>query len=97
MIELRSEKVENESKITYQTERIKQLIQENELKLRQINDLEIKFSKANAEIENKNLSIKTLEKQGNEMRLKLDANKALIDGLTSEKNHLELSLKENRD
>ena len=62
MIELRSEKVENESKITYQTERIKQLIQENELKLRQINDLEIKFSKANAEIENKNLSIKTLEK-----------------------------------
>ena len=33
----------------------------------------------------------------NEMRLKLDANRALIDGLVSEKNHLELSLKENRD
>ena len=31
------------------------------------------------------------------MRLKIDANRALIDGLTSEKNHLELSLKENRD
>lgn len=33
----------------------------------------------------------------NEMRLKLDANRALIDGLTSEKNHLELTLKENKD
>jgi len=33
----------------------------------------------------------------NEMRLKIDANRALIDGLTSEKNHLELTLKENKD
>ena len=31
------------------------------------------------------------------MRLKLDANQSLIDSLTSEKNHLDLTLKENRD
>ena len=31
------------------------------------------------------------------MRLKVEANKALIDGLVSEKNHLELTLKENKD
>ena len=57
----------------------------------------MKLSKANAEIENKNLSLKSMEKNVNEMRLKVDANKSLIDGLTSEKNHLELSLKENKD
>lgn len=31
------------------------------------------------------------------MRLKVDSNKNIIDGLTSEKNHIELSLKENKD
>ncbi len=31
------------------------------------------------------------------MRLKIDANRSIIDSLTSEKNHLELSLKENKD
>ena len=31
------------------------------------------------------------------MRLKIDANRSLIDGLTSEKNHLQLTLKENKD
>jgi hypothetical protein len=29
-----------------------------------------------------------MEKNVTEMRLKVDANKALIDGLTSEKNHI---------
>jgi len=97
LIELRSEKVENESKIAYQAERVKKLIQENELKLRQVNDLEVRLSKANNEIETKNHVLKEKEKEMTEMRLKLDANKALIDGLTSEKNHIELSLKENTD
>lgn len=41
--------------------------------------------------------MKEMEKLVTEMRLKVDANKALIDGLTSEKNHIELSLKENQD
>ena len=97
LIELRSEKVENEAKIVYANERIKQLIQENELKLRNLNDLEIKLSKSNSEGENKSLLIKNAEKQQHEMRLKIDANRSAIDGLTSEKNHLELSLKENKD
>ncbi len=62
-----------------------------------MNDLELKFSKANSEIEQKSLNIKNQEKQLNEFRLKLDANRTLIDGLSSEKNHLELTLKENKD
>jgi hypothetical protein len=57
----------------------------------------MKMSRANSELEMKNLSLKSQEKTVNEMRLKLDANRSLIDGLTSEKNHLELSLKENKD
>ena len=60
---------------------------ESELKFRQTNDLELKLSKANSEIENKGLTIKNLDQKLNEARLKLDANQALIDGLTSEKNH----------
>ena len=67
------------------------------MKLRQLNDSEVKLSRANGEIETKSLVLKCNEKHMNEMRLKLDANRALIDGLVSEKNHLELSLKENRD
>jgi len=45
----------------------------------------------------KNLQVKTMETNINEQRLKIEANQALIDGLTSEKNHLELSLKEIND
>lgn len=71
------------------------MIQENELKLRSLNDTEVKNSKLNSEIEIKNQTLKEMEKLATEMRLKVDANKALIDGLTSEKNHIELSLKEN--
>ena len=42
LIDLKSDKVESEAKIVYQTERIKQLVHDNELKLRSVNDLEIK-------------------------------------------------------
>ena len=62
-----------------------------------MNDLELKLTKANSDIESKNLSQKNLEKQLNESRLRLDANQTKIDGLSSEKNHLDLSLKENKD
>lgn len=94
MITLRSEKVENESKILYQNERVKQLMLESELKFRKANDLELKLNKANAEIEVRALENKNLEKVINEQRLRIETNQALIDGLTSEKNHLDLSLKE---
>jgi len=70
---------------------------ESELKFRQANDLEMKLNKANAEIEVRVLDNKNLEKTINEQRVRLEANQALIDGLTSEKNHLDLSLKESQD
>ena len=67
------------------------------MKVRQINDLELKYQRTNSELESRNLSNKELEKTVTEMRLKIEANKSLIDSLTSEKNHLQLSLKENKD
>lgn len=51
LIDLRTEKVENEAKIAYQEERIKQLGLDNELKIRQVNDLEMKLTKFNSELE----------------------------------------------
>lgn len=63
---LRAEKVENESKLLYQGERIKQLILETEVKFRQANELELKLSRANTEIENKSLDNKNLDRQVNE-------------------------------
>lgn len=45
----------------------------------------------------KSLALKTVEKEANEQKLRLEANQALIDGLTSEKYHLDLSLKEAND
>lgn len=97
LIHLRSERVESESKILYQSERVKQLMLESERKFRQATDLEMKLSKANAEVEARVLDNKNLEKVINEQRVKLEANIAQIDGLTSEKNHLDLSLKESQD
>ena len=63
---LRSEKVENESKLLYQGERIKQLIVESDLKFRQANDLELKLNRACSDLENKVLEIKNHERQINE-------------------------------
>lgn len=62
-----------------------------------MNEMDVRLQKSNSEIENKNHALKEFENQINEMRLKMEANKALIDGLISEKNHLELANKENRD
>jgi hypothetical protein len=62
-----------------------------------MNDFEVKVSRLNGEIESKSLTLREKEKMITEMRLKVDANKALIDGLVSEKNHITLSLNENRD
>ena len=50
----------------YQTERIKQLTIECELKLRQANDLELKLSRSLSEIEMKSLALKNVEKEAND-------------------------------
>jgi len=97
LVHLRSDKVEATSKILYHEERIKQLLLECELKQRQSYDLEFKLVKANGEIEGHQLSFKNIERELSEVRLRMEANQSLIEGLTSEKNHLDLSLKESND
>ena len=59
--------------------------------------MELKGQKASSEIEAATRAMKDSELTANEMRLRVEANQALIDGLNSEKNHLEPSFKENRD
>lgn len=55
VIALRSAKIENESKIDYQTERIRSLVSENEIYIRNIHSLEQKLVAANETIEQRNL------------------------------------------
>jgi len=61
-----------------------------------LHDLEEKNSKISAVIEERNLTIKDLQQQITNLQLKQEAEQALINGLMSEKQHLELGLKENK-
>ena len=95
VINLRALKIEHESKINYQEERIKSLNAENEQKIRAHQVMEQKLLKALETIEEKNLQIKDTEQKVNQLILIQESEKALINGLQSEKAHLELTLKEN--
>lgn len=55
LVSLRSAKIENESKIDYQTERIRSLVSENECYIRNISNLEQKLVTAHEAIEVRNL------------------------------------------
>ena len=55
LISLRSAKIENESKIDYQTERIRSLVSETECYIRNISNLEQKLVTAHEAIEVRNL------------------------------------------
>ena len=61
VINLRAMKIENESKINYQEERIKSLNSENEQKVRAHQAMEVKLLKALEKIEEKNLKVKDTE------------------------------------
>lgn len=61
VINLRALKIENESKINYQEERIKSLTSENEQKVRAHQVMEGKLLKALETIEEKNLAVKDIE------------------------------------
>lgn len=63
--------------------------------MRQISDFETRLTKAHEMIEESNLKVRTSEQKVSQMKLIQESEKALINGLTSEKRHLELTLKEN--
>ena len=58
--------------------------------------IEQKLLKAQETIEEKNLEIKDLDQKKGQLQLIQESEKALINGLNSEKAHLELTLKENQ-
>lgn len=95
LVNLRSIKIENDAKIAYMDERIRSLNKECDLKAVAYNELEKKMTKAQEIIEEKNLLIKETEQKLNQHVHRMESEKALINGLKSEKTHLELALKEN--
>ena len=58
LLGLRSNKIENEARISYQDERIRSLTMENDLRGRQFDEVEAKLIQARELIEEKNLTIK---------------------------------------
>ena len=58
LLGLRSNKIENEARISYQDERIRSLTMENDLRGRQFDEVEAKLIQARELIEEKNLAIK---------------------------------------
>ena len=67
----------------------------NAQKASSITDLEAKLTQAYQDIEDKTLKVKEANQLVNQMKMVQESEKALLNGLTSEKRHLELSLKEN--
>ena len=64
-------------------------------KVRAYTTIEGKLVVAQETIETKNLFIKDKDQQLNQLQLVQESEKALINGLQSEKKHLELTLREN--
>jgi len=59
--------------------------------------LESKLTRANSDLEQASLASKGIERDLTEVRLRLEGSQAMLEGLTSEKTHLELSLREAND
>ena len=72
------------------------MIADQELRIRQITELDQKIINLNETITKKDEIIKNNDLTTNNLRLKNEAAQAIVNGLESEKTHLELSLNENR-
>lgn len=96
LIELRTLRIENETKLNYFEEKMKQLQMDLDIKVKHLADQDIKIVSLNDTIEKKDFLIKSNEQTMNSMRLKADAQQALINTLEAEKVHLEISLRENK-
>ena len=67
------------------------------MKSRQSSDLECKLTRALADLDQSSLSTTSLARDLTEARLRLEGAHSLMEGLASEKTHLELSLREAED
>lgn len=72
------------------------MIADQELRIKQITELDQKIINLNETITKKDELIKNNDLTTNNLRLKNEAAQAIVNGLESEKTHLELSLNENR-
>jgi len=74
-------KIENESKIEYQEERIRSLVCENNAFCKTIRTMEEKLIKAQETIEARNLELKEIEQKLTQLKLNHDSEKAILNGL----------------
>lgn len=97
LIMLRSVRIDQETKLAVQDEKIR--IQENLIteKMKKISDLEQQVGKLNEEVDVKQLKLKEVEQVVNQMKLKIEAAEAINDNRLNEIHHLEMQLKENKE
>lgn len=86
-----------ESKIAYNDEKIAGLQREVNIKVRQVQDLEGKFTGAQDELDMTKYKLQELMKDLTEHKLKIDVFDSQVTGLKNEKQHLQLELKETKD
>ena len=96
LVQLRSIKIENETKISFLDERLLYLKYEVEIKLNTISEQDKKLQTQSDLIDKREQQIKDYDQQINSLRLIKEADHAMIEGLQSEKTHLELALAENK-
>jgi chromosome segregation ATPase len=95
--ELKTIRAENESKINYNEEKLNALQREINIKIRQVEDYEQRYSRTQDELDLTKYKLQESMKDVTELRLKIDVNESSIEGFRNEKTHLELELKETKE
>lgn len=96
LVDLRTLKIEQETQISYFTEKLKHAQIDCAAKQSIIASQENKLLSQNEQILKKESELKNMDQKFNAYRLKLEASEAAITNLKGEKEHLELSLAENK-
>ena len=86
-----------ESKISYNDEKIAGLQREVNIKVKQVQDLEGKYTGAQDELDMTKYKLQELMKDLTEHKLKIDVFESQVTGLKNEKQHLQLELKETKE
>jgi len=97
VIELKTNKAEQDSQIASDREEIASLKRELKVKNNQLKEMNERCQRAVDESELHRTRIQELQKENTEMKLKIDVQESTIDGHKSEIAHLSLELRETGD
>ena len=93
---LKTVKAENESKIAYNDEKLSALQREINIKCKQVEEYEDRYTKTQDELDLTKYKLQEGHKDITELRLKIDVFDSSVSGLKNEKQHLQLELKETK-